>query len=252
MRKLLPALVLLAAACTTTEVQQPGAKADLKEAAQLNTQLGIDYMRAGNMDLAMEKLRRAVAQDPDLAVAHSTLALVYQRKNETALAEDEYREALNLNKSDAGTWNNFGIFLCGQGEISDAEEAFVKAAKNPANNTPADAWANAGVCVRRDKKHPERAEEYFRQALALNPRHANALAQMAQISFARKDNLRARAFISRYEASVPKPAAEMLALGARNERILGDLIAARSYERRLRTEYPDAQETYDLLKSGKP
>jgi type IV pilus assembly protein PilF len=253
--RILLAMALVAiAACTTTEVQQPGARPDFKEAATLNTQLGIDYMRAGNMDLALEKLKRAVVQDPDLAVAHSTLALVYQRKGEAELAEDEYREALNINKSDPGTLNNFGVFLCGQGKIDDAEEAFVKAAKMPANTVPADAWANAGVCVRRSPKKDiaARAEDYFRQALQFNPRHSNALAQMAQLNFAKKDNLRARAFISRYEAVVPKPAPDMLALGARNERVLGDLVAARSYERRLRTEYPDAQETYDLFKSGKP
>lgn len=250
-RLLLAAAGLALAACTTTEVQQPGAKPDLKEAASLNTQLGIDYMRSGQMELALEKLKRAVDQDPDLAVAHSTLALVYQRKGDTQLAEEHYREALDLNKNDPGTLNNFGVFLCGQGKIEDAEEAFLKAAKSTDNTVPADAWANAGVCVRRDKKNPGRSEEYFRQALALNPRHSNALAQMALVSFERKDYLRARAFLSRYEA-VTKPAPEMLALGARNERLLGDLSAARSYERRLRADYPDAQATYDFFKSGKP
>lgn len=250
MKKLLVSALLLLAGCTTTEVQTPGAKTDLKEAAALNTQLGIDYMRAGQMDLALEKLKRAIDQDPDLAVAHSSIALVYQRKGDAELAEEHYREALDLNKHDPGTLNNFGVFLCARGKIADAEEMFLKAAKSTDNTTPADAWANAGVCVRRDKKNPERAEEYFRQALQLNPRHANALAQMAQLSYAKKDHLRARAFLSRYE-SVTKPAPEMLALGARNERALGDLAAARAYERRLRADYPDSQEIYDLMNSAK-
>lgn len=251
-RVVISAALLALAACTTTEVQNPGTKTDLKEAAQLNTQLGIDYMRAGQTELALEKLLRAIEQNSDLAVAHSTIALVYQRKGDVEKAEDHYREALSLNSSDPGTLNNFGVFLCGRGKIEDAEEAFLKSAKNSANPLPADAWANAGVCVRRDKKNPERSEEYFRQALALNSRHPNALAQMAQLSFTRKDYLRARAFLSRYEVATTKPGADMLALGARNERQLGDIVAARSYERRLRTQYPDAQETYDLLKSGKP
>ena len=63
--------------------------------------------------------------------------------------------------------------------------------------------------------------------------------------------LRVRAVSSRYQA-VSKPAPEMRPLGVRNVRTRGALVAARGYERRLRAEYPDAQETYELLKSGKP
>lgn len=244
---------LALAACTTTEVQQGvGSKADLKEAARLNTQLGIDYMRKGQFDMALEKLRRALEQDPDLGTAHSSIALVYQRRGEAELAEEHYREALDLNADDPGTMNNFGIFLCGQGEIEDAEKIFVKAARHKANAFPADAWANAGVCVRRDPKKLDTAETYFREALQLNPRHPNALAQMALTRFEKQDYLRARAFLQRYE-SVAKATPQTLWLGARTERKLGDLQSARGYERRLKTEFPDAPETYELLKkSGKP
>lgn len=241
---------LALAACTTTEVQ-PSAKADLKEAARLNTQLGIDYMRKGQFDLALEKLQRALEQDSDLATAHSSIALVYQRRGEAELAEDHYREALDLNAHDAGTMNNFGIFLCGQGEIEDAEEIFVKAAQNKDNAMPADAWTNAGVCVRRDPKRLDRAEGYFREALQLDSRHANALAQMALTTFEKQDYLRTRAFLQRYEA-VAKPTPQTLWLGAQTERKLGDLQSARGYERRLRSQFPDAPETYELQKrSGK-
>lgn len=244
------AALLLLAACTTTEVG-PGDKTDLKEAARLNTQLGIDYMRKGQFDLALEKLQRAVEQDPKLATAHSTIALLYQRRGDTDRAEDHYREALDLNADDAGTLNNFGIFLCAQGDIGDAEKVFLKAAQNRDNRNPADAWANAGVCVRRDPKKLARAEDYFREALRLNNRHPNALAQMALVSYERQDYLRARAFLQRYE-SVARATPQTLWLGAQTERKLGDLQTARGYERRLRSEFPEAPETYELQKqSGK-
>lgn len=242
----------LAACTTTTEQASTGSKADLKEAARLNTQLGIDYMRKGQFDLALEKLKRALDQDSELATAHSSIALVYQRRGDADLAEEHYREALDLNANDPGTMNNFGIFLCGQGKIADAEKIFVKAAESKDNTTPADAWTNAGVCVRRDPKRMARAEGYFREALQLNPRHANALAQMALTSYEKEDYLRARAFLQRYE-SVAAPTSQTLWIGAQTERKLGDMQTARGYERRLRTEFPDAQETYELLKrSGRP
>jgi type IV pilus assembly protein PilF len=249
--KWLPVAAMLAlAACTTTELQTPGSRTDLKEAARLNTQLGIDYLRKGHLDLAQEKLERALEQDEDLAMAHSTLAYLYQRKGETRLARKHYREAIDLNANDASTLNNYGIFLCAQGEVEDAEEMFLEAARNRNNAQPADAWANAGVCIRREPKARERAEEYFREALRLNPRHANALAQMAQVSYEKKDYLRARAFLQRYE-SVAKATAQTLWLAARTERELGDLVSARGYERRLRSDFPEAAETDQLLKGGR-
>lgn len=238
--------VLTLVACTTTQVEG-GGKTDLKEAARLNTQLGIDYMRKGQYELALEKLQRALDQDSDLAAAHSTIALLYQRRGEAELAEDHYREALDLNRNDPGTMNNFGVFLCGQGEVDDAEEIFLKAAQSKDNNNPADAWANAGVCVRRDPKKAGKAEDYFREALRLNTRHPNALAQMAAVSYDKQDYLRARAFLQRYEA-VARPTSQTLFIGVQTERKLGDLQTARSYERRLKTEFPDAPETYELLK----
>lgn len=241
------ALLLFAAGCTTTEA--PGTRTDLKEAARLNTQLGIDYMRKGQYDLALEKLQRALEQDDDLAAAHSTIALLYQRRGEAELAEDHYREALNLNNDDPSTLNNFGIFLCGQGEVEDAEEIFLKSAQSKDNNSPADAWANAGVCVRRNPKTAARAENYFREALKANGRHPNALAQMALASYDAGDYLRARAFLQRYEA-VAKPTPQTLWIGAQTERKLGDLQSARAYERRLRSDFPDAQETYEMQKQS--
>jgi type IV pilus assembly protein PilF len=252
-RLLIAAAMLALAACTTTEVQPPpGSKPDLKEAARLNTQLGIDYMRKGQFDLALEKLKKAIDQDDDLGIAHSAIALVYQQKGEPKLASKHYREALSINSEDSVTLNNFGIFLCGQGKVGDAEEMFLKAAKNKDNTMLVDAWANAGVCLRSDPKARERAEGYLREALRLNPKHANALATMAQFSYDKKDYLRARAFLQRYEVAA-RPSAQTLWLGAQTERALGDMQMARSYERRLRSDFPESAEADAAAKrSGKP
>jgi type IV pilus assembly protein PilF len=241
------ALVLVAAlaGCTTTEGPVGQTRPDLEEAARLNTQLGIDYMRKGQFDLALEKLQKALGQDDELGIAHSAIALVYQRKGETQLAGKHFREALDLNADDAGTLNNFGIFLCSQGEAEDAEEIFLRAAKNKDNNNPADAWANAGVCLRGVPKARDRAEGYLREALKLNPRHPNALAAMAQISYDKKDYLRARAFLQRYEVG-SRPTAQTLWLAAKTERALGDAGSARGFEKRLRTEFPESPEAEEL------
>lgn len=245
------ALLLAFSACTTTVQPPPGqSKPDLKEAARLNTQLGIDYMRKGQFDLALEKLQKALGQDDELGIAHSAIALVYQRRGESKLAGQHYREALDLNAGDPVTLNNFGIFLCGQGEAKEAEEIFVRSAKHPDNPVPADAWANAGVCLRGEPKARDRAEGYLREALRLDPRHGNALAQMAQYCYDKKDYLRSRAFLQRYEIS-GRPTPQTLALAAKTERALGDYVTARRYEMRLRSEFPESSEADALSKTPK-
>lgn len=240
-------LGLALSACTTTETPPAGTRSDLKEAARLNTDMGIEYMRKGQFDLALEKLQRAIEQDDELGSAHSAIALLHQRRGEPKLAGKHFREALALNADDPVTLNNFGAFLCGQGEIEDAEEVFLRAAKNRDNVAPADAWANAGICARGDPKALDRAEGYLREALRLNSRHGNALAQLAQVSLDKKDYLRARAFLQRYESSF-RPNAQTLWIGAQTERALGDNAAARSYERRLRGEFPDSREADEMQK----
>lgn len=241
-------LALVLAGCTTTETTPVGqSQPDLKEAARLNTQLGIDYMRKGQFDFALEKLQKALDQDDELGIAHSAIAIVYQRKGETQLAGEHFREALDLNADDAVTLNNFGIFLCGQGEAEEAEKIFVRAAKNKDNTEPADAWANAGVCLRNAPKARDRAEGYLREAVRLNPRQANALAALAQISYDKKDYLRARAFLQRYEIG-SRATAQTLWLAAQTERALGDAASARGFERRLRAEFPESPEAEEASK----
>lgn len=85
---------------------------------------------------------------------------------------------------------------------------------------------------------PEKAEAYFRRVLELEPTHADALYEMAMLSYGKGDLMRARAFAQRRLAvgSVPP---EMLELAARIEDGLGDNGAASRYRARLRTEFPE-------------
>lgn len=240
LRFLLPPALLVLAACTTTEgTVRPGVEPDLKEAARINTQLGIEYLRKGEDGLALEKLQKALEQDDDQAMAHSVIAFLYQRRAEYELADRHYRKSLSRNDEDPNTLNNYGAFLCARGEWRRAEKMFLEATDIRSNTAPEDAWANAGTCLR--AREPKRAEQYLREALKINPRHPNALAQMAELTYEKKDYLRARAFLQRYQA-VARNTPQTLLLAARTERALGDLQSARAYEMRLRKEYPEAPE----------
>jgi type IV pilus assembly protein PilF len=219
--------------------------ANLAEAARINTQLGIDYMRKGEMDLAEEKLKRAIEDDPGMAQAHSTLAYVYSRRGDSVLAEKEYRKALSLDSENPSARNNFGVFLCGQGKLDEAEGYFLGAAKDPHYTTPEAAWTNAGVCLR--KADMDKAERYFRAALEINHDFPDALANMAWISCKKKDWWRASAFLQRYE-QVGAATPESLWVGAQTTSNLGDKAAANKYIKRLKTEFPESDEAGQVSK----
>jgi Flp pilus assembly protein TadD len=60
---------------------------------QVHFDLGLAEARAGNVDAAIQSLRRAVDLDPNNALAHEQLALLLYRKGETAAALTEAQAA---------------------------------------------------------------------------------------------------------------------------------------------------------------
>lgn len=214
-----------------------GNQANSQQAATANTNLGVEYMRQGDYPRALEKLRRALEQDPGNAQAHGAIALLYQQLEEYGEAELHFKKALSKDRDDPNLQNNYAVFLCGRGRHQEALGYFLKVAKSSGNTQPESAYTNAGVCARRIPD-TDQAEGYFREALRRNPQYSEALAQMAAMSYERGDYLRTRAFLQRYESVAPE-SPQMLLLALRTERQLGNAQAAARYEQRLRTTYPE-------------
>ena len=239
--------ILLLAACIQEQVKTPGsyppAKADLVAAAKANTELGIAYAREGRLDVAQEKLKKAVDENEEYAPAHATLAYVFSQRGFNDEAQHEFSRALDLDPENPDTRNNYGVFLCSIGKSDEADRNFMRAIDNHDYTTPEAAWTNAGLCA--SSGSADRAEADFRHALQLNPQFPAALAQLAEISFRKNEYLSARAFIQRYEQS-EKPGAALLWLGAQTERALGNVDGARDYEVRLVRNFPESPEAAKL------
>ncbi|WP_348672302.1 type IV pilus biogenesis/stability protein PilW [uncultured Abyssibacter sp.] len=249
-RWVLVAVALMASSGCVTESadgRYAPAKADYAEAARINTQLGIDYMRKGETDRALTKLQRALEQDASFPLAHASIAFVYQNRGDAVSADRHYRRALALAPNSPDTQNNYGVFLCGQSRYDEALAAFERALRVTGYRTPEVAYTNAGVCARKAGKDAQ-AEGYFRAALRENGTFSNALAQIALLSYDRGEYLRARAFLQRYAQAAPH-SPQTLWLGVRTERALGDVAAARRYANQLQQQFPEADETYSLLRT---
>lgn len=230
--------MLLAGCATQGGQSSAGKEQDPRATARINTQLGTEYLRKGDFELARDKLEKAVDLDPKNAEAQGLLGLLYANTGELRKAEKHYENSLELRPDDPNVRNNYGVMLCSQGKYEKADLQFRRAMQSTRYSTPEVALTNAGVCAR---KLPDetRAEAYFREALKQNPDFVDALAQMVQLSADQASYLNARGFLQRYQSLKAPMTKQLLLLGIRVELALGDRVAAQRYAQTLRSDFPD-------------
>lgn len=219
-------------------------------AAETNVALGQKYMQDGNYEVAMDKLKHAIELDPKSVDANTVLGALNERIGRAQIAGKFYRRATELAPDDGAVLNNYGTWLCGNGEPAQADAWFQKALADPFYKRPTTALANAGACARRAGA-PDKAEDYYRRALQIQPDNAQVLMGLALLQYDNGDYLSARGFIQRREGAAPVNPGT-LDLAARIEEQLGDHEAAMRYRARLNTEFPDYQPTTALQDDSTP
>jgi len=237
-------LVLCLAACA----HDPGfKKASPAVQAATNMQLAIEYMKLGKLASARDLIEHALSEDPANADVQMTAGLVYERVNDMPKAEHAYAAMYRLGKNDPNIQNTYAGFLCRTGKAAAGEKLFADIARNPLYQTPEVALVNAGVCVRGTGDLVD-AERYFNRALAVRPNLPEALLQLGNIAFDRGDAAQARDMVQRYLA-VNAPTPEVLWLGFRAERKLGDATTAAAFARRVQSEFPNSEQA-QMMRSG--
>jgi len=257
-----PGLVLVIAClalpgCATQQTDDPmlrsasnttGDETSERTRARLHTELAAGYFELGNIGVALEEVKEAQRADPNYSPAHNVAGLVYSQLKEDALAEQSYRRALSLSPGDYDANNNYGEFLCQRKREEESIRYFLAAVRNPLYPTPDRSYVNAGVCSRRRGDMAD-AEKYFLMALKVRPNQAQALYQMAEISYARRDYGAAKNYLNGLTKVAPATA-EVLWLGVRVERRLGDRNSEASYALQLRNKFPNSGEA-QALHAGK-
>jgi type IV pilus assembly protein PilF len=214
------------------------------QAAVANMQLAIEYMRLNQLANARDCIERALSEDASNADVQATAALVYERLNDPGKAQRSYENAMRLGKNDPRIANSFAGFLCRTGKTSAGEKMFNDVARNPLYTTPEVALVNAGVCVRSAGNLLD-ADRYFTRALAIRPNMPEALLQQGNVAFDRGDAAQARDIVQKFLA-VNAPTPEILWLGFRAQRKLGDPVAAAVFARRVQTEFPNSEQAQNM------
>jgi type IV pilus assembly protein PilF len=245
MKKLSLIAVILLAACAGPQARDAAnGESDLRESARIHTELGAGYYAQNQIGIALEEFTDAVKIDPSYASAYNGLGLVYSALGEEAKAEANFNKSIQLEPGNPETRNNYGTFLCSRNKIDESMVQFAEAVKNPLYATPGVAYMNAGVCSLR-KQDEKNAEVFLRKALQVQPLLHQAAYQLALLQFNHKEYKPARSTLTNALASNPTP--EILWLGIRIERILGDKDAEASYALSLRQKYPNSEQAKALL-----
>ena len=214
------------------------------DASTYNTQLGISYLRQGDIPLAKEKLDRALKENPENPQVHSARAMLFDRLGQPAQADAEFKEALRLAPDDPDVNNNYAVYLCQAGRATDGVKRFETVARNALYRTPWVAFTNAGVCLRAAKRYPE-AIRNFKQALAIHPNFAEAAYQLGDLELQQGNLSDARAQVDSYLSSFEETP-DLLFLGVRVARAQNDRVAVALYSRKLRLDFPSSAQAKAL------
>jgi type IV pilus assembly protein PilF len=234
------ATLVLALLAASTALAQSTASDPAQEAGRTNARLAMEYLKRDNLQVAQEKVEKALAQYPKDVNVQLAAGLVYERLRKMKLAEKHFRQALKVAPDSPEALNALGAFFCRNKEQAKGVDMFLKAAANPLYRTPFVAYTNAGVCAR-SAGNLEQAERFLRQALTSQVDYPETYAQLAGVLHDRGNNLQARAFVGRYLAVAPATP-DMLYLGHTIETALKDDAAAAAYGERLRKEFPESEQ----------
>ena len=225
-----------------------GESGDPRNRARIHTELASAYFERGNMGVALEELRIAIAADSNYAPAYNVLGLVHMDLRENSVAQQHFERGLRLAPNDPDINNNYGWFLCQTGREAQSISYFLAALKNPLYNTPARSYVNAGLCSMKSNNERD-AIEYFERALRSAPDNPQALLNLASVQYKRGQLETARGLIGRFN-KVVEPSAESLWLALRIERKLGDKSAENATASQLRRRFPGSPE-YDAMLKGR-
>jgi Tfp pilus assembly protein PilF len=188
----------LRASSAQSKTQAARSKAETRgnegEAFRNNT-LGVAYMNQQKFAEAQKYFEKALAADPNFAIARLNLgiALLSEQKLEPARAALE--EAVRLLPNDPYAWYNLGLVYKDLGEPEKAIEAFQRVTQL---SPEADAHYFLGYLYTQLQRYDEAIAE-FQKALAAFPYHASAEFGIARAYQRKGDTEAARQHLARFQ-----------------------------------------------------
>lgn len=215
----LAGLMIQLVGCVSTPKNDDGTnqKQRLIKTAKINAQLGIAYLERHNIQRAKQKLLVALNQAPDIPEPWYAMGYFLEATGNKDEANRHYMKAIQVAPKRGDAQNNYGTFLCRNGEYTASIGHFIKAVQDPDYLTPADAYENAGLCAMKIP-NMHMASYYFSQAVQQDPGHATSLYELAHISYKQGRYREAAAHLNQYLLiGTPNKETETLATAIANK-----------------------------------
>lgn len=184
-------IIALAGCVTVTETAGNATQSDPTEMAEARIALGLGYLENGSMIKARENLEKALQHAPDYYRSQLSMAHYYEAVGENDYARTMYRTALSEHPKNGNVLNNFGTFLCKQGEYDTADQYFRRAVEQPYYYLISASYENAGLCALKAGK-TDNAREYFKRAIDHDPNRLLSILQLTKMEIEAGDYTPAR------------------------------------------------------------
>ncbi|WP_261902652.1 type IV pilus biogenesis/stability protein PilW [Vibrio fortis] len=198
--------VALSGCVSVTEGEPQRVEADPISMSESRIALGLGYMEQENMVRARENLELAIQHAPRYYRARLSMAHYYETVGETDEARKQYKSALRLDSNNGNVLNNYGTFLCKQGDYEQADRYFNQAINQPFYYLVSASYENAGFCALKSGDS-DRAKYYFTRALDHDPNRIKSILQLTKIEVSQDEyrdaRLRLFKFHQRYGYQIP-------------------------------------------------
>jgi len=149
-------------------------------ASGYNVQLGLAYLKQGNIERSKRKLWLAIEEDPSSPDANAAMAYFMEKTGAPKKARVFYHKAMTAAPGKGAQLNNYGAFLCRQRDYKQAERFFLKAVNDVQYEHTAGAFENAGLCALA-VPNVKKAQQYFLKALKHDPSRKQSLYELVKI-----------------------------------------------------------------------
>ncbi|MDQ6627027.1 MAG: type IV pilus biogenesis/stability protein PilW [Pseudomonadota bacterium] len=224
-------------------------ESDATKRSRARMELATAYFGRNQMTTALDQVKLAIAANPQYGEAFDLRGLIYANLGDTALAEDSFKRALQINPRDADAMHNYGFFLCQQKRYPESTAFFNQALAVPQYPGVVRTLLAHGVCLAHAGQLAE-ASLSLSRAYELDPANPFTATNLAQVLYQRGEFERARFYIRRVNALPDVSNAQTLWLAARIENKLGNRQGTADFGTQLRNRFPDSREASALSRAA--
>lgn len=231
-----PSNTVVSGAGSRTDLVTASDETEKQRRARIRLELASAYFAEGKTETALDEVKQALVADPNRSAAYNLRGLIYARLDENGLAEDSFRQALQVAPTDSDARHNYAWFLCSQRRFPEAVAQFKAALEVPQYRGQSKSHFALGVCQARSGDWVA-AEKSLLRSYELDAGNPATAVNLAEVLMRRGELERARFYVGRVNAEPQYANAETLWLAVRIEHLRGNEDGVQSLGEQLRKRF---------------